>query len=157
GLAFVGVSEKAWGRAPKASLPRFYLDLARERKCQDKGETAYTPAISLIMGLSEALRMLKEEGLPEVFARHQLLAEATRAAAVGLGCELFAQAPSASVTAVRVPGKVDGSALVTQLRQKYGITIAGGQDHLKGKIFRVAHLGYFGPFDILTAISGLEM
>ncbi|HJZ84644.1 MAG TPA: alanine--glyoxylate aminotransferase family protein [Polyangia bacterium] len=157
GLAFVGVSEKAWGACKRANLPRFYLDLARERKSQDKGETAFTPAISLVVGLCEALRMLKEEGLDNVFARHLKLADATRKACAALGCQLFAASPAPSVTAVRVPAGVDGSALVKHLRTRYGITIAGGQDHLKGKIFRIAHLGYFGTFDILTAISGVEM
>ena len=157
GLAFVGVSEKAWRRAESADLPRFYLDLSRERKAQQKGETAFTPAISLVLGLRESLAMLQEEGLPSVFARHLRLAEATRRACVALGCPLFAESPSPSVTAVSVPAGIDGSAFVKALRQKYGITIAGGQDHLKGRIFRVAHLGYFGEFDILTAITGIEM
>ncbi len=158
GLAFVGVSEKAWARAAKATMPRFYLDLTRERKSQDKGETAFTPAISLVCGLRESLAMLKEEGLPQVFARHLRLADATRKACEALGCALFApEAPSPAVTSVKVPQGVEGGAIVKTLRTKYGITIAGGQDHLKGKIFRVAHLGYFGPFDILTAITGLEM
>ena len=158
GLAFVAASEKAWRFNQRADLPRFYLDLARERKNQEKSETAWTPAISLIVGLREALRMLKEEGLEQVFARHQRLAEATRDACVAIGCQLFASdAPSPSVTAVKVPPGVDGSAMVKHLRSRYGITIAGGQEHLKGKIFRVAHLGYYDTFDILTAISGIEM
>jgi aspartate aminotransferase-like enzyme len=157
GLALVGVSEKAWGRSAQANLPRFYLDLARERKAQEKGETAYTPAITLVTGLCESLRMLRAEGLEHVFARHLRLAEATRKACVAMRCELFATSPSPSVTAVRVPAGVDGAAIVKHMRTRYGLTIAGGQDHLKGKIFRVAHLGYFGEFDILTAISGLEM
>jgi aspartate aminotransferase-like enzyme len=102
--------------------------------------------------------MLREEGLEKIFARHLRLADATRKACVAMGCELFApDAPSTAVTSVRVPAGVDGSALVKHLRTRYGITIAGGQDHLKGKIFRIAHLGYFGTFDILTAISGVEM
>jgi aspartate aminotransferase-like enzyme len=157
GLAFVGVSDKAWGHNKSANMARFYLDLARERKSLEKGETAFTPAISLIVGLREALRLLKEEGLSEVFARHLKLAEATRRACVAMGCPLFTESPSPSVTAVRVPPGVDGSAVVKHLRTRYGVTIAGGQDHLKGKIFRVAHLGYFGTFDILSALSGIEM
>jgi aspartate aminotransferase-like enzyme len=157
GLAFVGVSEKAWGRTKSANLPRFYLDLAKERKSQEKGETAYTPAISLVVGLRESLRMLKEEGLENVFARHARLADATRKALVAMGCELFTDAPSAAVTSVKVPADVDGSAIVKHLRTKYGITIAGGQDHLKGKIFRVAHLGFMGTFDLMTALTGIEM
>jgi aspartate aminotransferase-like enzyme len=157
GLAVVCVSEKAWKANERSNLPRFYNDLLRERKSQEKGETAFTPAVSLVVGLCESLRMLKEETLEGVFNRHDRLAKATRAAAGGLGLELFSSAPVNSVTAMRVPNGVDGSAVVKNMRMKYGITIAGGQDHLKGKIVRIAHIGYFSEFDIITAISGLEM
>lgn len=157
GLAVVAVSEKAWKANERANLPRFYNDLLREKKSQEKGETAFTPAVSLVVGLHEALAMLKEETLEGVFNRHERLAKATRAASGGLGLELFSSAPSNSVTAIRVPNGVDGSAVVKNMRVKYGITIAGGQDHLKGKIVRIAHIGYFSEFDIITAISGLEM
>jgi aspartate aminotransferase-like enzyme len=157
GLAIVAASEKAWQANERANLPRFYSDLARERKSQERGETAFTPAVSLIVGLQESLRMLKEETLEGVFNRHDRLAKATRAAAGGLGLELFASAPTNAVTAIRVPSGIDGSAVVKQMRTRYGITIAGGQDHLKGKIVRIAHIGYFSEFDIITAVSGLEM
>jgi aspartate aminotransferase-like enzyme len=157
GLAVVAVSEKAWKANERANLPRFYNDLLREKKSQEKGETAFTPAVSLVVGLSEALKMLKEETLEGVFNRHDRLAKATRAAAGGLGLELFSSSPVNSVTGIRVPNGVDGSAVVKNMRTKYGITIAGGQDHLKGKIVRIAHIGYFSEFDIITAISGLEM
>jgi aspartate aminotransferase-like enzyme len=157
GLAMVAVSEKAWKANARSNLPRFYADLARERKSQEKGETHFTPAVTLIVGLQESLRMLKEETLPGVFVRHERLAKATRAAAGGLGLELFAATPSNAVTAIRVPSGMDGTAVVRQMRTRYGITIAGGQDHLKGKIIRVAHIGYFSEFDIITAVSGLEM
>jgi aspartate aminotransferase-like enzyme len=157
GLAMVGVSEKAWGFNAKSNLPRFYLDLHREKKMQEKGETAFTPAVSLIMGLRESLRMMKEETLEGVWRRHERLAKATRAATGGLGLELFSAVPTNSVTAIRVPAGVDGSAVVKTMRTRYGLQIAGGQDHLKGKIIRIAHIGYFSEFDIVTAISGLEM
>jgi aspartate aminotransferase-like enzyme len=157
GLAVVAISEKAWKANERANLPRFYNDLMRERKSQEKGETAFTPAVSLVVGLHEALQMLKEETLEGVFNRHDRLAKATRAASGGIGLELFSSAPVNSVTAMRVPNGVDGSAVVKNMRAKYGITIAGGQDHLKGKIVRIAHIGYFSEFDIITAISGLEM
>jgi aspartate aminotransferase-like enzyme len=157
GLAVVAVSEKAWKANERSNLPRFYNDLLRERKSQEKGETAFTPAVSLVVGLSESLKMLKEETLEGVFNRHDRLAKATRAAAGGLGLELFSSSPVNSVTGIRVPNGVDGSAVVKNMRMKYGITIAGGQDHLKGKIVRIAHIGYFSEFDIITAISGLEM
>jgi aspartate aminotransferase-like enzyme len=157
GLAAISVSEKAWKANERSNLPRFYLDLARERKAQEKGETAFTPAVSLIVGLREALRMLKEETLDGVFNRHERLAKATRAASGGLGLDLFSSSPVNSVTAFRVPAGVDGTAIIIQMRSRYGITIAGGQDHLKGKIVRIAHVGYYSQFDIITAISGLEM
>jgi aspartate aminotransferase-like enzyme len=157
GLAMIAASEKAWKANERCDLPRFYADLARERRSQEKGETAFTPAVSLIVGLQESLRMLKEETLEGVWSRHARLARATRAAAGGLGLELFASSPTNAVTAIRVPNGIDGSAVVRQLRARYGITIAGGQEHLKGKIVRIAHIGYFSEFDIITAISGLEM
>lgn len=157
GLAVITISEKAWKANERANLPRFYLDVQREKRSQEKGETAFTPAVSLVVGLRESLRMLKEETLEGVWGRHERLAKATRAAAGGLGLELFSSSPVNSVTAIRVPNGVDGSAVVKNMRAKYGITIAGGQDHLKGKIVRIAHIGYFSEFDIITAISGLEM
>jgi aspartate aminotransferase-like enzyme len=157
GMAMVGVSEKAWAANARATSPRFYLDLLREKKSQERGETAFTPAVSLVVGLRESLRMLREETLEGVWTRHERLAKATRSAAGGLGLELFSSSPSNSVTAIRVPGGMDGSAVVKTMRTRYGITIAGGQDHLKGKIVRIAHIGYYSEFDIITAISGLEM
>jgi aspartate aminotransferase-like enzyme len=157
GLAVVVVSDKAWKAHERANLPRFYLDLMRERKSQEKGETAFTPAISLVVGLRESLRMLKEETLEGVWNRHERLAKATRAASGGLGLELFSSSPTNAVTGYRVPNGIDGSAVIKQMRNRYGIQIAGGQDHLKGKIVRIAHIGYISEFDIITAISGLEM
>jgi len=157
GLAMIAASDKAWKFNERSNLPRFYCDLSRERRSQDKGETAFTPAVSLIVGLQESLRMLKEETLEGVWTRHARLARAARAAAGGLGLELFASAPSNAVTAIRAPSGIDSGAIVRQMRTRYGITIAGGQEHLKGKIVRIAHIGYFSMFDIITAISGLEM
>ncbi len=157
GLCGVAVSEKAWKACERADLPRFYLDLRAERRSQEKGETAFTPAVSLVVGLRESLRMIKEETLDGVFLRHERLAKATRAAAGGLGLDLFSSAPVNSVTGIRVPQGIDGTAVVRQMKTRYGITIAGGQDHLKGKIVRIAHVGFFSEFDIITAISGLEM
>src|SRR6185312_12597201 len=153
------LSDKAWARTESADLPRFYMDLKREKKAQAGGETAWTPAITLTVGLVEALRMIKEEGLQQCFARHARLAEATRRAFIALGCALFAPgAPSPTVTAVRAPDGLDDTGrLVKQLRDRYGVSIMGGQDAVKGKIFRVAHLGYFDTFDILTSVGAIEM
>lgn len=157
GLAFIALSEKAWKRTETANLPRFYFDLAKERKSQVKGQTAYTPAISLIIALKHALDIMKNEGIEQIFARHQRLAKATRAAVEALGLDLLApKAPSPSVTAVLAPEGMDASKIVKTMK-KYGVTVAGGQDHLKGKIFRLSHLGYTDTFDVVIAISALEM
>ncbi len=158
GLAILALSPKAWERVEQASLPRFYFDLRRERKEQRKHTTAYTPAVSLIFGLHEVLRLLQEEGLAQVHARHAHLAQATRCAARALGLDLLApDHPSPAATGVWLPEGIDGTQLLTAMRDQMGIDIAGGQDHVKGKIVRISHIGYAGPFDVITAISALEM
>lgn len=158
GLAFLALSPKAWSRVETATLPRFYFDLKRERREQQKHTTAYTPAISLINGLHEVLRILQVEGLEHVFARHAHLASATRAAAQALGLRLLApEHPSPAATGVWLPTQVEGERLLKYMRDRMGVDIAGGQDHLKGKVVRISHIGYAGPFDVITAISALEM
>jgi aspartate aminotransferase-like enzyme len=157
GLAFASVSEKAWRLGERARTPRFYFDWRRERKKQETADVAFTPAVSLFVGLREALRMMKDEGLPAIFARHDSLARATRAGAQAIGLSLYATAPSASVTAVNAPPGVDSQKIVSTMRDRYGVAIAGGQDQAKGKIIRLAHLGHFDRFDIITALSALEM
>ncbi len=158
GLAFASLSAKAWKFQETAKCPRFYFDFKKERKNLKDNTTAYTPAVSLITGLREALKLIKEEGLQNVFARHDRLARATRAAATALGLKLLApDAPSNAATGVFVPEGVEGGKLVKYLRDTMGITLAGGQDHLKGKILRIAHLGYVDTFDIIIAISAIEM
>jgi aspartate aminotransferase-like enzyme len=158
GLAFAALSERAWQRTKEAKLPRFYFDFARERDNLAKDTTAWTPAISLITGLREALAIMLEEGLPNVFARHARLAAATRAAATALNLRLVApDAPSPALTSIFVPDGVDGGKLVGFLRDRMGVTFMGGQDQLKGKIVRIGHLGHTGAFDIITAIAAFEM
>jgi aspartate aminotransferase-like enzyme len=158
GLAFISLSDKAWAAAEQSDLPKFYFDLKKERTAQAKNQTAWTPAISLIQGLQEALRLFKEEGLQNTFKRHALLARATRNAVQALGLDLLSKSPSESVTAVKVPASISNGKLIPKmLREKYGVTIAGGQDELEGKIFRLSHFGYCGKFDITTAISSLEL
>lgn len=158
GLAFVSVSEKAWRRNAESRLPRFYFNFKKERENLAKNQTNFTSPVTLIIGLNEAINMLRKEGLENVFKRHGRLAEATRAAVRALGLSLYSkESPANSVTAVEAPQGIDGQAIYKNLREKYGITGAGGQDRAKGKIFRIAHLGYAGPFDVITAISGLEM
>ena len=157
GLAFLALSERAWATTERARVPRFYFDLRRERDNQLKHTTAWTPAISLIFGTQTALKMLFAEELQNVYARHDRLARATRAAAQALELRLVAPAsPSPATTGIYLPADVPGK-VVGYLRDRVGITFAGGQDQLKGKIVRVAHLGWIGSFDVVTAIAGLEM
>ncbi len=156
GLAFAALSQKAWKFNRDSTLPCYYFDFAKELKNAEKGQNAYTPAVSLIVGLREVLSMIKEETLAGVHARHARLATAMRTGIEALGLELFApDAPSNAVTAVKAPAGIDGQDVVKTLRGM-GVTIAGGQDHVKGKIFRLAHLGYAGEFDVLTALAALE-
>ena len=158
GLALMALSERAWRRVDTVRQPRFYFDLPRERANQAKNTTAWTPAISLVIGLREALAMMEEEGLPRVFARHARLAAATRAAASALDLRLLSpDNPSPALTGVYVPDDIDGSKLFAYLRDKMRVVFAGGQDQLKGKIVRVAHLGYMGAFDVISAVAALEM
>lgn len=160
GLAFIALSQKAWGFADRSDLPKYYFNLKKENKNQVAGKdtTAYTPAVSLIIGLAEVLRLVKEEGLENLFTRHATLARATRAAVEALGLKLLApDSPADSATGAYVPEGVDGAKLVKFLRDDMGVTLAGGQDHLKGKIIRIAHLGYYDTFDIIIAISSIEM
>lgn len=158
GVALIALSQRAWARVETVRQPRFYFDLPRERTNQAKNTTAWTPAISLVIGLHEALAMMQEEGLQHVFARHARLAEATRAAALALGLRLVApDNPSPAVTGVYVPEGIDGSKLFAYLRDRMRVVFAGGQDHLKGKIVRIAHLGYMGAFDTISAVAALEM
>jgi aspartate aminotransferase-like enzyme len=161
GLAFASVSERALEFA-KRDHPdpsgRYYFDWARTAKSQAGGASPFTPAVSLFFGLDVALAMIEAEGLESVWARHDVLARATRAGGAALGLELYGDPDERStvVTAIELPGDVDGGKVPGALR-KLGITANGGQDHLKGKILRVAHCGYFGAFDILTSLAGLEM
>jgi aspartate aminotransferase-like enzyme len=158
GLAFASVSEKAWEFARRSDLPKYYFDFTKEQKSLLKNQNAYTPAVSLIVGLREALRIIKEIGLETLFLRYGKMAEATRKAAGAMGLELLAPtSPSSSVTAIKTPGDIDGKTIVKILRESHGITIAGGQDKLKGKIFRIAHMGYVDPLDIILTIAALEM
>lgn len=158
GLAFVALSEKAWKFQETAKCPRFYFDYKKERKNLKDNTTAYTPAVSLITGLRECLKLIKEEGLYNVFGRHDRLARATRSACAALGLKALApDAPSNAATGVFVPEGVDGGKLVKYLRDEVGVTMAGGQDHLKGKILRIAHLGYVDTFDIIISIAAIEM
>jgi len=156
GLAFVAANEKAWKLNETADLPRFYFDLKRERENQRKNQSAYTPPITLVAGLDESLAMFKEEGLPGIFSRHERMAKGARAGMLALGLKLFSSAPSAAMTTVVAPDGVDSEKLCKHLFKQYGIKLVGGQDAVKGKIFRIAHLGYFDDFDMLIVVGAIE-
>lgn len=157
GLGFISVSKKAWKLVEASKCPKYYFDLKDAKKALEKTDTPFTPAIGLVIALNEALKMMRQEGLENIFKRHHKLAEATRAAMVALGLELFsADAASDGVTAVKVPAGIDGEKLVKVMRDEYGVTIAGGQGEMKGKLFRIAHMGYISEFDIILGISCLE-
>jgi len=157
GLSFLSISEKAGKKIENSKSRGYYFDLKKYRKSLDKFDFPFTPAVSLILGLKKSLSLIREEGLENVLKRHQILAEATRAAVKALGLELLAEKPANALTAVKVPAGIDGNELTKMLKEKYGINFAGGQAQLKGKIFRIAHLGYFDKLDIILAISALEM
>ncbi|MDD5594859.1 MAG: alanine--glyoxylate aminotransferase family protein [Candidatus Omnitrophica bacterium] len=157
GLAFISVSQKAWERIAASKSPRYYFDLRAAKKAWDSTDTPFTPAVTLVIALDEALKMMREDGLENIFIRHKKMADATRAAMKALGLELFAPtAASDVVTAVKVPQGLEGEKLVKTMRDKYGVTIAGGQAELKGKVFRIAHMGFIEEFDIIAGISCLE-
>lgn len=157
GLGFLSISEKAKKLIEKSDLPKFYFCLKAALKSYAKNDTPWTPAVSLIQGLDSVLDMILSEGLDNILKRHARLANATREAVKAMGLEIFAKKPSNAVTSVKVPEGIDGGALVKKMRDEQGITIAGGQGDLKGKIFRIAHLGYMDEYDAITAIAGVEI
>lgn len=158
GLAFISVSKKAWEANKNAKMPRFYFDLGTAMKFAEKGENPWTPALSVIYGMKESVRMLKDEGLENIFARHEKMSKAARAGLKALGLKLLADDSVASkaVTAVFPPDGVDADALRKIVREKYGVVLAGGQEELKGKIFRIGHLGYVDQMELVVAFSALE-
>lgn len=157
GLGFVTVSPKAWARIDFCQSTAYYFDLKRARKSMKTFDNPWTPAVTLIVGLKKALDMINERGIEQIWKDHTRLAEATRAAAKALGLELLADPPADCVTAIRLPDGLDGAELVKKLRTERGVTIAGGQAELKGRICRISHMGYAGDFDVIIAISALEM
>ncbi len=159
GLSTVAVSPAALERASHATLPRYYLDWERTRAAQAKLDSAFTPAVSLVVALDVALGLLLEEGLESAFARHVRLGRACRAGIKALGLDLFSpdEDRAAVVTAARMPEGLSSTALTRVLRDRHGITIAAGQGELKERIFRIGHIGWFDEFDISTALSAVEL
>ncbi len=157
GLGFCALSDKAWALNRTSRLPKYYFDLAAERKTVAKNEAHFTPAVSIVIGLRTVIQMLEREGLANVFKRHDRLARATRAGAEALGLGLFCKAtPSPAVTAVMAPPGVDSEQIVSAYSKTHNITIAGGQGEMKGKLFRLGHMGYAAEFDVIVALAALE-
>jgi serine---pyruvate transaminase len=161
GIAFVSVSEAAWAATREAKNPRFYFDWAAYKQSYDlpDPESPWTPAISLMLGLREALRLFQDEGQKAVLERHRILAEATKEGVRALGLDLDGEHPERgwAVTAVRAPEGIDGNELVARIRKDHGIILAPGQGPLKGKVFRIGHLGHYDRFDIVRCLAALEL
>jgi len=156
GISFVSLNEPSWDRVKSATLPRFYWDFREMRRFLEKNMTPYTPAITTLYGLNAALDIIQREGLEKVIERHARLARITRAALTALNLQLFSQRPSNALTAVQVPDGIDGAELLRLLYHEHGMVVADGQFHLKGKIFRLAHLGDTNERDVIAAITALE-
>jgi aspartate aminotransferase-like enzyme len=158
GLAFLSVSQKAWRFTETATLPHYYFNLKKEKKSGDGGESAWTPAIALILALAEALDYIRQIGIANLVENAQMLAAATRAAVRAMGLELFTpRSPGAAVTAVRPPAGMDSSVIAKEFRERFGTVIANGQGSMKGQLFRIAHIGYFDFLDLFAMLAGLEI
>lgn len=157
GLAFLGVSAKAWKKIEAVKSPAYYFSLKAARKKLPDADTPYTPAITLICGLKKSLDMLLEEGMESVWRRHAVMARACRAGVKAMGLEIFPERPSNALTVVKPPKGMDSELVAKTLEKEHGIKIAGGQDQLKGKVFRISHMGYVDMFDVLTTLAALEM
>ncbi|MBW4613379.1 MAG: alanine--glyoxylate aminotransferase family protein [Desmonostoc vinosum HA7617-LM4] len=158
GLGFVSVSPKSWEAYKTAKLPKYYLDLGKYRKAAAKNTTPFTPPVNMIFALHKTLQIMKEEGLESIFARHDRLKNATRAAIKGLNLPLFAADGNASpaITAV-APQGIEADKIRSLMKKRFDIALAGGQDHLSNKIFRIGHLGFVSDRDILSCIASLEV
>lgn len=157
GLATISVSDKAWRIMEKSDLPKFYFNLKSERKALKDNTTSWTPAVSLIIGLKDVLKIMRAEGLENIFVRHEKMALSLRSAAQAIGLKLYApESPAASVTAIYAPDGIDSGKIVKGLRDRFNMTIANGQDHAKGKIFRIGHLGYYDMFDMISVWAAVE-
>jgi aspartate aminotransferase-like enzyme len=157
GLAFIGISQKAWALAETSKAPHFYFDLKKEKKNAASGESAWTPNTSLLLALAESLKYIKQLGADKLVANAQMLAKATRAAVTALGLEVFSSSPGSSVTAVRAPKGMDSGIIVKEFRNRFNAIIANCQGSMQGQIFRIAHLGFFDFHDLFAVIAELEL
>lgn len=157
GLAFVSASEKAWKKIDATPVRSFYFDLRRYKKSLAESDTPFTPANTLIKAQRASLKRIRAEGIENLWARHAKLAAACRAGVKAMGLELFAERPNNALTVITVPAGVDGSATLKKLEKQYGFKLADGQDSMKGKIWRLSHMGYTDAFDVLGALAALEL
>ena len=156
GLAFAALNQSAWETSENATLPKYYFDLRKAQRASWDGSTPYTPAITFITALQSALNRITTDGIRNVITRHACLAEATRSAVKAIGLNIFATNPANTLTSIRLHEQIDGVRFVKMMREKHGITFAGGQGKLRGKIIRIAHLGWMGEYDMVVAIAALE-
>ncbi len=156
GLGFIALSKRSWKWVDEAKTGRYYLDLRKYKKVIEKPDTPFTPAVGLIVAMREVCNYYKEKGIENMWGSFERLAEAARAGFKELGLELFAENPSNGVTAVKVPEGIDGAGMVKYMRDELGVTMAGGQAQLKGKIFRMAHMGYIEAFDVIMGLAAVE-
>jgi aspartate aminotransferase-like enzyme len=158
GLAFVSVSDKAWSQIERNPSPRtFYFDLKKARSNLKEGDTPYTPAHTLVRALRVSLKRIRAEGIENIWAKQARNGAAARAAFEAMGLELFAAQPAAGLTVPRMPPGIDSSVLLSKLEKQYGVKLANGQDDLKGKILRLAHMGHIDQFDVLAALAAIEL
>ncbi|HYQ87706.1 MAG TPA: alanine--glyoxylate aminotransferase family protein [Bacteroidota bacterium] len=156
GLAFVALSKRSIDAMAASTMPKFYFDLRKALQSYEDGDTPWTPAASLIIGVDAALQMIRDEGIENVWLRHERMALAVRAGVEALGLKLFSARPSFAVTAVHVPDGIEWKSFNAILKSRYGVTVAGGQDKFKGRIFRISHLGYYDEIDIVAVIAAVE-
>ena len=156
GLAFATLSQRAWEATEKSDLPKYYLDYRKAHESGLVGSVPYTPAVTLLIALQIALNRICTEGIQNTIQRHQRMALATRNAVKSIGLPLFASSPANTLTSMRLPKEIDGKAFVKMMRDRHGITYAGGQGELSGKIVRIAHLGWMNENDVIVAISAFE-
>jgi len=157
GLSYISFSPRAWGFAEKSSLPKFYFDARSAKQSLKKKTTPFSPGISLIVQQKKALEIIQNMGLENLIKHHRFLGQAAREGVKAIGLELLAENPGNVLTAVKIPEEIDGFKLIDIMHHKYDVYIAGSQEPHKGEFFRISHLGYMSRFDMITALSALEM
>ncbi|HOJ30592.1 MAG TPA: alanine--glyoxylate aminotransferase family protein [bacterium] len=157
GLSFISVSEKAWKTINNCTTPKYYLDLKKYKKAMEKFDFPFTMAVSLVCGLKKSLEKIKQQGLENLWEMHKKRAIAVRNAAIAMGLEVFSKSPSDAVTAILLPQSIDGEKFCSDMRKEFGMSVAGGQDKLKGKVIRISHFGWQDEFDTIAVIAGIEI